>query len=131
MDLAQQRAIRLKSYYKNREVNIAKQTEYRRRVKEACYAAYGGYRCNCCGITEKSVLCLDHINNDGYANRKVIGSRGGIAIYLWLIKNKFPDDFQVLCYNCNQSKRINGGICFHQLKQNSAPSTSIAFRLEL
>jgi hypothetical protein len=84
------------------------------RVKDAVYAAYGGYRCACCGETEKSFLAIDHVENDGYAHRKQIGFRGGIGIYLWIIKNQFPDGFQVLCYNCNQSKRINGGVCAHQ-----------------
>jgi hypothetical protein len=88
--------------------------EYRTRIKNAVYAAYGGYRCACCGETEPSFLAIDHVDNDGYAHRKKIGFRGGIGIYLWIVKNQFPPGFQVLCYNCNQGKRINGGICPHQ-----------------
>ena len=35
--------------------------------------------------------------------------------YFWLIKNKFPDpdEFQVLCHNCNMATK-DGGICPHQ-----------------
>jgi len=104
-----------KWYFKNVDRNRQQMKEYRQRIKDAVFAAYGGYICNCCGITEKSVLCLDHINNDGYRHRKEIGFRGGIGIYLWIVKNQFPPGFQVLCYNCNQSKRINNGVCFHKL----------------
>jgi len=60
------------------------------------------------------MLALDHIENDGYKHRKEMGYRGGIGIYLWIIRNQFPPMFQVFCYNCNQSKRINGGICAHR-----------------
>src|SRR6267142_5154280 len=111
-DLSKRRKTNRDHYHRYREEHIAKQTAYRQRIKDACYAAYGGYICKCCEITEKSVLCLDHIENDGYKNRKEIGYRGGIGVYLWIVRNNFPSGFQVLCYNCNQSKRINGGICF-------------------
>lgn len=104
-----------KWYSKTSTHNKEQMKEYRQRIKDAVFGAYGGYVCNCCGITEKSVLCIDHINNDGYAHRKQIGTRGGIALYLWIVKNNFPPLFQALCYNCNQSKRINKGICFHKL----------------
>jgi hypothetical protein len=33
------------------------------------------------------------------------------------VKNKFPADFQVLCSNCNQSKKMNGGVCIHQVEE--------------
>jgi len=108
----------MERYYRKHEENVAKQTAYRKRVKDACYAAYGGYKCSCCGEQEESFLCLDHINNDGYAHRKQIGHRGGIGIYLWIIRNQFPPCFQVLCYNCNQGKRLHNGVCPHQIKSH-------------
>jgi hypothetical protein len=33
--------------------------------REAVYAAYGGYKCNCCGESEPMFLSIDHIDNDG------------------------------------------------------------------
>lgn len=92
--------------------------EYRERVKDAVFAAYGGYVCVCCGETEKRFLTIDHINNDGAKHRKEIGFRGGIGIHLWLCKNAFPEGFQVLCFNCNHGKQLNGGTCPH--KENNA-----------
>jgi len=56
--------------------------------------------CSCCNITIKEFLTVDHINGGGKAHRKSIGG----AIYKWLIKNKFPSGFQLLCYNCNFAK---------------------------
>jgi hypothetical protein len=76
-------------------------------VKLKVIEAYGG-KCACCGEDEPRHLSIDHINNDGYIHRREVGSR----IYQWLIKNNYPkDNFQLLCFNCNFGKRINGGIC--------------------
>jgi hypothetical protein len=104
-----------KWYASNSSSNKEQMKVYRQRIKDAVFAAYGGYVCKCCGEIEKSMLCIDHVNNDGYAHRKAIGHRGGIGIYLWIVKNQFPNGFQILCYNCNQSKRINKGVCSHKL----------------
>jgi hypothetical protein len=87
------------------------------RQREAVYGAYGGYKCNCCAETERMFLSIDHVNNDGAAMRKAKLYRGsGTGFYQWLIKNKFPDGFQVLCMNCQVGKHRNGGVCPHQRK---------------
>ena len=70
-----------------------------------------GRTCICCGESEFRFLTIDHINNDGATHRKAIGGN----LYSWLIKNQFPDGFQVLCFNCNHGKHLNGGICPHQV----------------
>jgi len=38
---------------------------------------------------------------------------GGNGLPYWLKKNNWPEGFQVLCYNCNSAKRVDG-ICPHQ-----------------
>lgn len=73
-------------------------------------------KCACCGDRHYKFLCIDHINNDGGRHRLELNNgtkRGGYAVYQWLIKNNFPDGYQVLCYNCNQSKWYYG-ICPHK-----------------
>jgi hypothetical protein len=51
-------------------------------------------------------LQIDHIDGNGRKHRKSIGIKnGGITFYNWLIKNGFPEGFQVLCANCNWIKR--------------------------
>lgn len=77
--------------------------------KNAVFSHYGT-RCACCGETEPLFLTVDHMNDDGYIHRKTIRSS---SIYRWLVKNKFPDGFQLLCWNCNCAKGIHGG-CPHQ-----------------
>lgn len=100
--------------------------EYRAQLRDETFAAYGGYVCACCGETERSFLTIDHINNDGAKFRKnVLGNRGfaGYHTYRWLRANGYPQDgLQVLCMNCQQGKKLNGGICPHQRTCNDYPA---------
>ena len=89
-----------------------KTKEHRKRLKDEVYNVYGGYVCACCGETEKSFLSIDHMNNDGYAMRKIHGNSN--SFYSWLKKNNFPTGFQILCMNCQFGKKNNHGICPHQ-----------------
>lgn len=52
------------------------------------------------------------MNNDGKQHRKLIKKR---SIYEWLRQNKYPNGFQILCFNCNCGKSINKGKCPHEL----------------
>ena len=79
-------------------------------IKDIVYEGYGGYRCKCCGTARKEVLTLDHINNDGAADRKekLIGTK----LYRHLINNNFPNHIRVLCMNCQIGrKRSPDGKC--------------------
>lgn len=79
------------------------------------FAAYGGYKCNCCGESEPMFLSIDHIDNNGAEERRSgLYAGSGIGFYMWLRKNKFPSGYQVLCMNCNTGKHKNGGVCPHQ-----------------
>jgi len=77
--------------------------------------------CNCCG--EKShigFLAIDH-----KAGKKQMDSEPKLVelgysssmvktvLTNWIIKNNFPDGFQILCHNCNQAKAIYGK-CPHE-----------------
>lgn len=91
------------------EKNLA----YRRELKEQVLIHYG-YKCNCdcgCTVNHTNHLTIDHINNDGNVHRKKLGTktRGGQAFYRWIIKNNFPTDLQILCWNCNCAKQHYGG----------------------
>lgn len=72
--------------------------------------------CACCGEKELLFLTLDHINGNGSQERKKVG--GGWSLYLFLRKNNYPNGYQVLCWNCNSGRALNGGICPHK-KTNS------------
>ena len=83
------------------------------RLKHAVYQAYGG-KCTCCGETEPLFLTLDHVHGNGYDHRLTGKSCRGDMLYRWIIENDFPDDFQVLCMNCNWGSGRNNGVCPHK-----------------
>jgi hypothetical protein len=83
-------------------------------LKDQVFTAYGGWKCACCGETERAFLTIDHMLNDGYKLRKEGVHGHSTMFYRWLKKSGYPKDFQVLCMNCNFGKRMNGGVCPHQ-----------------
>lgn len=102
-------------------VELRQRNAERERNRHAAYRnivveAYGKV-CACCGESETLFLEIDHENNDGFKHRKEIGTSARALVY-WLIQHDFPDGFQLLCSNCNQGKKRNGGICPHQLKKD-------------
>lgn len=120
-------------YWANRDKKNAAKRASKNRMRDAVFAAYGGYRCICCGETEPSMLTLDHVHNDGGADRKNNPRmRGSWQMYEYLISSNFPAGLQVLCYNCNLSKHRCGGVCAHKLKEGSTtiPQGSTAKRPE-
>lgn len=111
----------------HRQANLEKVRRQRResgkRLKDICFAAYGGHLCVCCGEIEPSMLTLDHIYNDGNEHRNSLnggrGRKASVDMYRRLKDSGFPKGLQVLCYNCNMSKHRNGGTCAHKLKEGS------------
>jgi DNA-directed RNA polymerase subunit N (RpoN/RPB10) len=71
-----------------------------------------GAECNCCGQIRKLFLTVDEINNDRYLHRR--GGQGGFKLYRQIINDGFPDDIQILCFNCKLGRQENGGICPHK-----------------
>lgn len=91
----------------------------RKELKQAILAHYGG-KCICCGISEHYFLSIDHINNDGYKSKdrgngkKVKNRVSGYLFYKQIVKDNYPNDLQILCFNCNTAKQHNGGKCPHK-----------------
>lgn len=110
-----------KGYYRTHVLRHAdtlrvKWKEEARAVRREVIAHLGG-KCVCCGETEFTFLCVDHVNNDGNAHRRVIGNE----ICSWLKRNCYPPGFQILCRNCNYGKHLNGGVCPHQRRLQNTP----------
>jgi hypothetical protein len=80
-------------------------------IKDAAFAAYGGYVCSCCGETHEEFLQIDHVNNDGAKHRR--DDPTAYRIYFWLRKYNYPPGFRVLCSNCNWAY-ARYGYCPHQ-----------------
>lgn len=104
----------------NRERALRGQRNCHRKLKNAAYAAYGGFQCACCGETEEGFLSIDHVNNDGAHHRKNVSHR---KLPKWLKKNGYPEGFQILCMNCNFGKARNGGVCPHQTRTSDGSTT--------
>lgn len=117
----------LEYYYRNHQASLERHQRYREanresanrrereryvRWRETVMKAYGA-RCACCGETQSAFLEIDHTTNNGAQHRREIG-RSAKALVKWLIDNDFPAGFQILCANCNQGKKRNGGICPHK-----------------
>lgn len=60
-----------------------------------------GSKCGHCGFTDPRALQLDHIHGGGVKENKALGTRG---IYQRALK--YPDEYQLLCANCNWIKRV-------------------------
>ena len=69
-----------------------------------------GACCACCGENEYTFLQFDHVDGDGAEHRKTVTVK---ALPRWIIRNEWPDCIQILCANCNFSKRMNHGACVH------------------
>ena len=81
--------------------------------------------CRCCKESNIDFLAIDHI-----AGRKQMDSEPelvklgysskleGSSLQKWIIKNNFPEGFQILCQNCNFSKgkKKNNNKCVHEMK---------------
>lgn len=111
-----------------REEHLAKKREYARQCqaryrannreshkrlwadwRAQAIAAYGA-KCACCGLADTRFLTFDHVNGGGRKHRKRVG---GLGFLVWMRKNNYPLDIQLLCYNCNGAK-WKFGACPHQ-----------------
>jgi len=74
----------------------------------------GPPKCACCGETERDFLAVEHVDGHGNEHRRKTFGRvqGGWQLYSWLIHERFPPGFQILCFNCNMSKAKHGK-CVH------------------
>jgi hypothetical protein len=107
--------------YKRRHPDRVKEQykKYSMELQRKVFIHYGGNppKCNCCGETKYEFLTVDHIYGGGNKERKKIFGYNHVAgymFYLWLIKNNYPEGYQVLCYNCNLGKTRNNGVCPHK-----------------
>ena len=74
-------------------------------VKDKVIAAYGG-KCCSCGESCRAFLTLDHVNGGGSMHRRSTRNDGH---YVDAVRRGYPEDYQVLCYNCNCVKAYRTG----------------------
>ena len=78
------------------------------RMEVLMHYSNGEIRCACCGESELKFLAIDHVVKIGKKERVKQKSFSGSSMYYWLINNKFPVGYQVLCHNCNCAKGFYG-----------------------
>lgn len=76
-----------------------------RKTRKMVLEHYGG-ECACCGINDYEFLCIDHVNGGGHQHRKKVGH--GYKFLRWLITNDFPEEYRILCHNCNMATGLYG-----------------------
>lgn len=85
----------------------------RLRLQVIDYYTQGTRKCMCphCPTVGHEFLTIDHVHNDGNTHRKTIKSA---LMPRWVIKNNYPPNIQILCWNCNAAKQFYGnGVCPH------------------
>lgn len=102
----------------NKEKENIKQIEYRQKIKQMIFDHYGS-ACACCFEDNIAFLSIDHVNNDGYLDKSNARRAGGRNLYNKVIKEGYPNNYQVLCMNCNHAKARNGGICPHKTERRN------------
>ena len=98
---------------KPRGYNSASVKKYYKQLKDETFNAYGGWTCACCGESDPKFLSFDHVYDDGHVDRKMFGDNR--ILWIQLRKQGFPEKnrYQILCFNCNFGRAINGGFCPH------------------
>ena len=71
------------------------------REKLKLFMMYGN-KCQKCGFSDMRALSLDHKKNNGNEERKALGDRG---VYRRAKSSYMPDEYQILCMNCQFIKR--------------------------
>jgi hypothetical protein len=120
-----------KTYYEKHKEEIAKRhSKQVDEIRLQVLRHYGGNKpkCACCGETIILFLSIDHINNNGNKQRKALsGSKhAGTPFYRWLIKNNYPEGYQVLCMNCNWGRsRTPDKMCPHKTLNSLVPQVKL------
>jgi len=109
------RVLERKSYQKHIKSKRDYSKQYHQKLKLEVLSHYssGQPKCKCCGEVIIQFLTIDHIDGGGHKEREKL-NRFGYNFYIWLRKNNYPENYQVLCYNCNCGKKGNNGVCPHR-----------------
>lgn len=112
-----ERARELNRRYKKRHPEKVLVCQRRLNIKRRfeVLSHYGGNppKCVCCGENNIGFLTIDHINGGGRKQTRELGIKG-VTLCSWIIRNNFPEEYQIMCYNCNCGREKNDGICPHK-----------------
>jgi hypothetical protein len=83
-----------------REVKYIGMKKYVEKLKLKFFELYGR-RCNKCGLSNPWFLTLDHVKDNGRENGK---RKPGYIELLRATREYAPQEYQILCFNCNCTK---------------------------
>lgn len=99
---------RKRLYYQTHKLEHKRANDlYKARVKIEVLSHYSNESvpiCSRCSIVDIDVLTIDHIQGKGHEHKKLTQGH----LYRWLQQNNYPEGFQVLCFNCNFKKWLEG-----------------------
>lgn len=115
--MAKRRELNKAYYKKSKELVLAKGAAHGRKLRDEYklivmnHYSNNDPKCANCGIDALSVLCIDHIYNDGADHKRKLNKNGkkqigNTDLLRDIIKNNFPPRYQVLCFNCNYHKEF-------------------------
>lgn len=87
---------------KNRLARHRTQTQKRRLQQKAEVISVLGEVCSHCGFSDSRALVIDHVNDDGYLERREI--RKDYEKYMRKVATDTTGRYQLLCANCNLIK---------------------------
>ena len=94
------------------------------RLLNQAFVAYGDYKdpvCSCCGVSERDCLLVDWVDiPSSELGREVTIStldRRENRLLKWVEYHDYPTGIaMVLCANCVVGRRLNNGICPHEVR---------------
>jgi len=95
---------RMRYYYRHPELRDkwrTRKTECRTQTRLKIIEILGG-KCVRCGETDMRCLQVDHVNGGGNKERRNTGNNNS-KLYRRMLEH--PEDYQLLCANCNWKKR--------------------------
>ena len=108
-----------KRVYSNaqREHKKSVSRKWRFEIRNKIIKHYGG-ACACCGEKHFEFLAIDHVEGNGNKERLIMSNE---TIWRNIIKNNYPNNYRILCHNCNQAIGAYG-YCPHKSAPNIACS---------
>jgi len=93
-----------KEYYRSNKYIICKRSRDKWREKRNKILEFAGKKCIKCGFNDERALSIDHIDGRGFTR---ISWNKELNKILQSIEDKtFNLKFQILCFNCNQIKKV-------------------------
>ena len=103
---------------RNKDKANAKSSRWYNKHKDEMFdkiTKHYGDKCICCGEVEIKFLTVDHKFDNGAEHRRTFVGHKTLKTYEEIIEKNFPEEYQILCWNCNVGK-AHYKICPHKMK---------------